>query len=165
MRFTIFITLIVMLSIGYADGRNGNPDVKVRIAATVVDYLEMITLSDIDVGTVIPGDDILRLDPRNDTGAGMIKIRGRRNSSIQLSYSAQVEMVNLTTNTTLAVNYSVAGNTDNNQSASDTFTINPTTVTLNNSGEYFLWIGCEFSLLNLSPGQYDGDFVVEVDYN
>lgn len=146
-------------------GQSGNPEIKVQVSATVVDYLEMITLADIDVGTVIPSKDMLRLDPRNDQGAGIIKIQGRANSSIQIAYSSQIQMVNLATNSALTVNYSVSGSANNDQSASELFTTNPANVLLNNNGEYILWIGCEFSLTDLVSGQYDGDFVVEVDYN
>ncbi len=146
---------------------NGQPDagVKVRIEATVVDYIEMITLADIDVGTVIPSDDILRLDPRNDQGAGLMLVQGRSEATIQISYSKQVEMINVQSATTLTVDYEVSGNGNNEQSSSVLFTSNPETVILNRDGEYYLWIGCAFSLSQLVPGQYDGDFVIEVDYN
>jgi len=140
-------------------------DVKVNIQATVVDYIEMITLADIDVGTVIPSDEFLRLDPLSDQGAGIIALQGRQNASVQVSFSAQVEMVNVITDHALTVNYAVAGNGDNDQAAASLLISNPATVQLNSSGEYYLWIGCEFSLIGLVPGQYDGDFSIEVDYN
>ncbi|MCF7824529.1 MAG: hypothetical protein K9N35_10210 [Candidatus Marinimicrobia bacterium] len=159
------LALLVMLVLsGAVFGQGGNPEVKVRITATIEDYIEMITLSDIDVGTVVAGEDYLRLNARNDPGAGIIKINGRANASVQINFSAQVEMINLSSNTSLTVNYNVSGNGENNQSASDVFTTNPMTVVLNHNGEYYLWIGCSFSLQDLVPGQYDGDFVVEVDY-
>ena len=63
------------------------------------------------------------------------------------------------------MNYLLSGGPENNQSASVQFTSNPATVVLNADGVYFIWIGCRFSLKNLVSGQYDGDFIVEVDYN
>ncbi|NQV15366.1 hypothetical protein HQ531_07900 [bacterium] len=160
---TILISIVLLVALVFGQGEI--PELRVRIAATVVDYIEMTTISDIDVGTVIPSEDILRLDPRTDQGAGIIKVHGRENASILVTFSGQVEMVNLAGNTTLTVTYAVSGNQDNDQSGSELFTINPNTITLNNYGEYYMWIGCEFSLLNLVSGQYDGDFAIEVDYN
>ncbi len=157
-------TLVAILFSSLAISQS-NPDVNVTIAATVVDYIEMITLADIDVGTVLPSEDVLRLDPRTDQGAGIIALLGRQNASVQVSFSAQVEMSNVITDQSLTVKYTVAGNGENDQAASSLLTANPATVQLNASGEYYLWIGCEFSLLNLVPGQYDGDFAIEVDYN
>lgn len=165
MKKMLRIILILVSLVGATLGQGRRSDVNVNIAAEVVDYLEMITISDIDVGTVIPSDDILRLDPRNDQGAGIIKVQGRANASIQVNFSSQVEMVNVATNSTLTVTYSVSGNGDNNQSESELFTTNPANVQLNNNGDYYVWIGCEFSLLEIVAGQYDGDFVIEIDYN
>ena len=159
----ILLVILFMLSPGFS--QDGSPSVKVRIEATVEDYIEMITIADIDVGTVIPSEDYLRLDPRNDQGAGLIKIHGRQNASVQISYTSQIEMTNFATEIPLSVVYTVSGNTENNQSASEFYTSNPVTVSLGTTGEYYIWIGCEFSMLNLVAGQYDGDFVIEVDYN
>jgi hypothetical protein len=157
--------MLVGMSIFGQSSTPGKTSVSVTIAATVINQIQMITIADIDVGTVIPSDDILRLDPRTDQGAGIIMIQGRENASIQISYSAQVAMVNASTNADLVVDYTVCGNLENRQPTSVLFTSNPTTVTLNNNGEYFLFVGCSFSMSELVSGQYDGDFVVEVDYN
>ncbi|MCF7826364.1 MAG: hypothetical protein K9M55_09010 [Candidatus Marinimicrobia bacterium] len=158
------LLLLTMNSFGQ-DSSKDKTSVSVSISATVVDQIQLITLADIDVGTVIPSEDILRLDPRKDQGAGIIKVLGRQNSSIQISYSSQVEMVNLASNSILLVSYNIGGSVDNDQTASDVFSTNPVTVNLNGEGEYYLWIGCSFSMKNLVPGQYDGDFILEVDYN
>lgn len=161
-------TIFLLLAFGLSFGQNSTTDqtnVSVSISATVMDQIQMITLSDIDVGTVIPSEGILRLDPRQDQGAGLVKVLGRKNSSVQITYSNQVEMSNIASNTTLLVNYSLGGYRENDQTASEVYTTNPVAVNLNGEGEYFLWIGCSFSLKDLVPGQYDGDFVLEVDYN
>ncbi|NQV49653.1 MAG: hypothetical protein HQ507_04115 [Candidatus Marinimicrobia bacterium] len=159
------LMIIAVLYLAPLFGQGTSSSVSVKVTANVVQFIEMITLADIDVGTVIPSEDMLRLDPRTDQGAGIILVQGYADASIQISYSAQVEMVNLSTQTPLTVNYSVSGNGENLQSASTLFTSNPETVALNDKGEYYLYIGCAFSLLDLVPGTYDGDFVIEVDYN
>ncbi len=165
MKFSKQFVIVMTLMVSAGFGQVSNPKFNLEVSATVVDFLEMITISDIDVGTVVASEDVLRLDPRTDQGAGLIKIEGRQNSSIQIAYSGQVEMVNLTTNSSMTVTYTLSGNGANAQSASQLFTTNPETVVLDDKGEFFIWIGCSFSLLDLAPGQYDGDFVVEVDYN
>ena len=157
------IIIIILSSMGLA--QTNRSSVNVSVSATIQDYLDMITLADIDVGTVIPSDDRLVLNPQTDQGAGIIMIRGRENASIQVGYSAQVEMINQSTSSTLLVQYSVFGNAENLQSSSTILELNPETVTLSGGGEYFLYIGCSFGLANLEQGQYDGDFVIEVDYN
>jgi len=157
------LLLALLVNSGFAQKQQTGA--KTRVEAEVVEYLEMITLADIDVGTIIPSQDVLRLNPRTDSGAGIIKVQGRPNSKVQVSFSSQIEMVNVATSNTLTVTYQVSGNKDNDQSASDIVTTNPEVIELNDTGEYYLWIGCEFSMANLVSGQYDGDFVIDVDYN
>ena len=165
MRQILKRVILNALTLSLLFGQDIGSSVSVNVTAHVMEFIEMITLADIDVGTVIPSEDMLRLNPQADQGAGIIMVQGRSNSSIQINYSAQVEMMNLSTNRPLTVHYSVSGNVENQQSASTLFTSNPETVTLNSKGEYYLYIGCAFSLLDLTPGTYDGDFVLEVEYN
>lgn len=158
--------IIVLLAVGSAVlGQQKNSPQDINISATVVEQIEVITLSDIDAGIVLPGQEEKLISPITDDGAGVLRLEGQGNSSIQVSYSKQVTMTNLSTNQPLLMNYLLSGGPENNQSASALFTSNPATVVLNTEGVYFIWIGVRFSLENLVPGQYDGDFIVEVDYN
>ncbi|MCF7808003.1 MAG: hypothetical protein K9M49_04500 [Candidatus Marinimicrobia bacterium] len=159
----ILLLLVLFSTLGLA--QSDSPTVTARITATVEDYIEMVTLSNIDVGMIIPTEDMLRLDPRSDQGAGLILISGQKNASAQIAFTAHVEMTNFASDIPLNVYYNISGNGENNQSASEIFTTNPMTVNLSSIGTYYLWIGCEFSLKDLVPGSYDGDFVIEVDYN
>ncbi|NQV30686.1 MAG: hypothetical protein HQ508_07355 [Candidatus Marinimicrobia bacterium] len=136
-----------------------------NISAMVVDQIEVITLADIDAGIILPGQSEKIISPITDSGAGILRLEGQGGSSIQISYSQQITMTNLLTDTPLLMNYMISGGPENNQSASVIFTSNPATVALNPDGVYFIWVGCSFSLEGLVPGQYDGDFIVEVDYN
>lgn len=164
MKLLFFIIVVCLIWPSYGSAQDPKTRAEVTIQATVMDHLEMITLANCDVGTVVPSEGTLRLNPRTDSGAGIIKILGRPATSVQVTYSSQVQMVNVISNTELLVTYAVSGNKYNDQSASEIFTTNPQNVILNNEGEYYLYIGCEFSMENLVSGQYDGDFVIEVDY-
>jgi len=157
--------MIMLFSSLYAFSQGESSKLSLSVQATVVPLIEIITLADIDVGIIAPGDGILKVDPRFDQGAGIMKVEGNENSIVHVSYSPLIEMVNAQSNTTLVVRYALSGGGENNQSASDLFVTNPANVMLSNSGEYYIWIGCEFSLFSLVPGQYDGDFVLEVDYD
>jgi hypothetical protein len=164
MKTTNFIIVLVIVgSTLFAQRPNSSQDI--NISASVVEQIEVVTLSDIDAGVVLPGQEEKLISPITDGGAGLLRLEGQANSSIQVSYSKQVTMTNLFTNQPLLMNYMLSGGPENNQSASVLFTSNPATVVLNAEGVYFVWIGCRFSLENLVPGQYDGDFIVEVDYN
>ncbi|MBT4033717.1 MAG: hypothetical protein HOB84_11150 [Candidatus Marinimicrobia bacterium] len=146
-------------------GQQEKSAIELHISANVLDQIEVITISDIDAGIVLPGQEEKVISPITDGGAGVLRLEGQANSSIQVSYSIQVTMTNLDTNQPLLMNYMLSGSPENNQSASILFTTNPENVVLNSAGVYYMWVGCRFSLVGLVPGQYDGDFIVEVDYN
>ncbi len=136
----------------------------VQATAEVTDFVEMITLADINVGTVQPSQGIVNMDPRLDAGAGIIMLSGRPSASVRITYTPQVEMINAISGYTLTVNYNLAGHPHQNQNEATTFTTNPVQVQLGEEGEYYIWIGCLFNLSAVQPGQYDGDFVIEVEY-
>jgi len=138
---------------------------EINVSVIIKDYIEITTISDIDAGSVTPSSDILRIDPRTDSGAGIILLQGQKNKSVVVNYSPIVEMTHSESDMILVVNYEVSGSEENIQSNSTIFLENPEVVQLSDEGEYYLYIGCSFSLEEIRPGQYDGDFVVEVDYN
>ncbi|NQT96488.1 MAG: hypothetical protein HQ562_01975 [Candidatus Marinimicrobia bacterium] len=164
LKYLTLIILSLSLLMGQSD-RFDQASIELNISATVVDFLEMITLSDIDVGTVQPSQMEIRLDPRLDQGAGLIKIQGRQSSSIRIAFTQQVEMVNSATNHTMSIMYNLSGNSLNEQSSSNPINENPVSVNMSSNGEYYIWIGCYFSLAGVTAGTYDGDFVIEVEYN
>jgi len=161
MKRSVIMLLFVSMGLLGQQEQSG----EIHISATVVDQIEVITLSDIDAGTVLPGQQEKVIDPITDGGAGTLRLEGQANSSVQISYSQQVTMTNLNTTQPLLMNYMISGSVETNQANSVLFTTNPATVTLNAEGIYYIWIGCRFSLRRLVPGQYDGDFILEVEYN
>lgn len=162
-RFQIYTLLLLALSSRLA--AQGASSVEINVSARIQDYIEMVTLADIDVGTIVPSEEILRLDPRTNSGAGIIMIQGQKDKSVLVNYSKVVEMVHSNSNSVLPVTYEVSGSVENQPSTSVLFTTNPESIELNEKGEYYLFIGCSFNLNLVKPGQYDGDFVIEVDYN
>lgn len=154
---------ITMLSPVYCQNTSSSFDL--HISANVVETIEVITISDIDAGIILPGQEQKIISPITDGGAGSVMLQGQANSSVQISYSKQVTMTNLQAVEPLLMSYMLSGSNENNQSASLMLQNNPANVVLNSEGIYYVWVGCKFSLEGLVSGQYDGDFIIEVDYN
>ena len=138
---------------------------KISVSATVVGTIELITLQDIDIGVVTPSMEFIIVKPDEDQGAGLIKFTGQPNLGIRIIFSQTVIMV-AGDGSTLTVEYLVNGNKINEQGTSIPLLESPAEVVMNNDGEYFIWIGCQLDITKVVPGQqYDGDFVIEVEYN
>ena len=90
-------------------GQQEKSAIELHISANVLDQIEVITISDIDAGIVLPGQEEKVISPITDGGAGVLRLEGQANSSIQVSYSIQLTMTNLDTNHPLLMNYMLSG--------------------------------------------------------
>jgi len=166
-RFVNIIIIVGGITL-FAQNETDTPFVSsahINVTATVLGTIEMITLQDIDIGVVTPSMEFIIVNPGEDQGAGLIKFTGQPSLGIRIVFSQTVVMVSGEGNT-LTVQYLVNGNNTNEQGTSVPLEESPAQVALNNDGEYFVWIGCQIDISEVVPGQqYDGDFVIEVDYN
>ncbi len=160
----VIALMICMSCLSVLRAQDGS-GVDVNISANVIDQIEVITIADIDAGEIIPGPGEKVISPITDSGAGVLRIEGQRNSTVQVLYSKVVTMTNINATQPLIMNYQLSGGQESNQAESNIFQSNPATITLNEEGVYNIWVGCRFKLEGLVSGQYDGDFIIEVEYN
>jgi len=163
-RPLINLLLLLSLNLWAQKSSPSNATANLNVSVTVTDRLEMITLKDINIGSVLPSQVQVTVDPQDDQRAGIIKITGGSSARIKLSFTQQVEMVNSTTGGILLVKYRLSGNPLNEQNSSFQILKNPTSLDLSETGDYYIWVGCSFGLENIEPGNYDGNFGIEVDY-
>jgi len=139
--------------------------VLVNVTAVVQNAsVQMEMLTGLDIGEVQPSQKVIFVDPAMDPGAALIRLLGRPHAIVQVTYSESMEMTNAI-NQVMEVHYLVNGEEENEQFASTRFDQNPVVIRLNDQGEYYLWIGCRFIVENAVRGQYDGEFLLEVEYH
>jgi len=164
MMRNIILILFLLSNLSAQNSSDTKTSATLNVSVNVIDHLEMITLRNINIGTVLPSQILIDVDPRIDPGAGLIKVSGQNFSPLELDFTQQIEMVNSITNGILLVKYNISGGTTNNQNSSVKIIETPKSIILSNSGEYFIWVGCSFNLSDIEPGSYDGEFGIEVDY-
>jgi len=138
--------------------------IHVNVNATVVESIEMVTISDFNIGPVQPSQKEINIDPKDDGGAALLMFSGTPNRQIRVTYTAQVQMTK-PGSPSLTAYYSLSGFKKNEQSSSEIFQENPATVTLSNEGVYYVWVGCRLNIEKATSGAYDGDCAIEVEYN
>ncbi|MBN2732061.1 MAG: hypothetical protein JXR26_06510, partial [Balneolaceae bacterium] len=67
-------------------------------------------------------------------------------------------------NSSIDFNYLVAVNSENNQATSELISSDSRIFEMNSEGELFLWVGGRADISTIQPGNYTGDFVLEVEY-
>ncbi|NQV38736.1 MAG: hypothetical protein HQ509_12125 [Candidatus Marinimicrobia bacterium] len=168
MQRIIVFSFLILFQISVFGQETDSPlaaSANVNVSATVVGAIEMVTLQDIDIGVVTPSMEFIIIDPGENPGAGLIKFTGQPSMGIRIVFSKTVVMV-AGDGSTLTVQYLVNGNSNNEQGTSIPMEESPAQVVLNPDGEYFVWIGCQMDIREVVSGQqYDGDFVIEVEYN
>lgn len=145
-------------------GQNSVSSITISISATVQSSIELITLSDINIGSVQPSQFEIYVEPNRDAGAGSMIARGLPESGISISYVEEHILTHAESNETLTFYYQVAGNSEDNQTAAEILDGFSRDLNFNAEGEFFLWVGGRVNIQNAVHGQYEGEFTIEIEY-
>lgn len=135
-------------------------NVKTNVQATI----QMVTIRNINFGKVQPGQKQIIISPINSPEAAAMKAFGIPNADIKITYLPIRELNRHGGNEVLRFYYSLSGNTENEQETSQLIDFNNQNTQFNGIGEYYFWIGGRVNIADAKPGQYEGDFTIEVEY-
>lgn len=138
--------------------------IQIRVTARVVKTMEMITVRDMQFGQVQPGQEEIYIDPLNDTETGKMIATGTPDAQIRISFLPQRQLNRDNGSGTLMFYYEVAGNDEDDQASAELLQPDNRNLTLNSEGRYYLWIGGRVDVRNALPGNYNGEFTIEVEY-
>jgi hypothetical protein len=124
----------------------------------------LIPMQDMVIDEASARDGILNISPVNDAKAGKLLVKGKANTSIRLTYLNEIALVNSAGDGTLVCNYVVSGYKSDNQQASQPLDMVERVVQFNEKGEFYLWLGGTVDLTRARPGNYDGEFTIQIEY-
>lgn len=164
----IFISMIAFIPATAQDiSRSKEPlkfEAYINVSATVVESIQMITVNSMNLGNAPPGETIIRVNPINSMNAGFMIAVGTPTSEFRLNYSPVVELTQIDGDGKLIFNYDISGNNSENQSSSELFESENQIMQFNNDGRYYIWLGGRLNIENAVPGNYEGDFTIEIEY-
>lgn len=140
-----------------------NAEIDISVNAEVIRSLEMNTVRDINFSPVQPSQQQINIDPQTDSNTGKMVAIGDPNAPIRVSFVPKRILTN-DNGSTLVFTYSIAGNTRDDQSTAEILQPDNRNLSLNSDGRYYLWIGGNVAVENAEPGNYNGDFTIEVEY-
>lgn len=161
----VALILILFLNTGLEKSfAQGAREFSIVISATVPSTIELLTIQSIDFS----GDEIelgyVVIDPIENSSAGRMIARGNPNAEIQINYVRTRELRNIQTNNILVMEYSISGNSIDEQVTSEYLGQEDRDLRFNENGEFYLWIGASVDLSTAEPGNYEGEFSIEVEY-
>jgi hypothetical protein len=171
MKKTITALLLILAVIGFTtlnataqDQDEASSRISISASAQVVESIEMVTVRDMDFSPVQPSQQLISINPLSDTNTGKMIALGNADSQIRVSFVRERTLRHASGNSTLTFTYEIAGNDEDDQSSAEILQTDNRDLTLNSNGEYFFWIGGQINVENAKPGNYNGDFTIEVEY-
>ncbi len=164
---TIFLLGSFSLSLMAQNQNNTGTSVSISASATVIsNNIEVETISDmgiLDASQLQDGLEIT-INPVFDAEAGIMRARGQANAQIRVSYIEEMEIARREGPGSLFFVYEISGYPGNNQRESELLDLIERELRFNEDGEFYFWIGGHIDLSEAVPGNYDGEFTIEIEY-
>ena len=150
-----------------AQNQNNGTSISISASATVVGGdIDISTITDmgiIDAQRTQEGS-VLYINPVFDTQAGIMRASGNPGAQIRVSYLSEMVIERREGEGTITFNYEISGFESNNQRESELLDQIERELRFNEDGEFYFFIGGTVDLSNALPGNYDGEFTMEIEY-
>ena len=165
--YTLFFLLFhFLVTFALAQDENGT-SVNISASATVVgNGIELETISDIGIlqaSQLQDGDEVV-INPVFDPEAGIMRASGQPNAEIRVSYLSEMEVARREGPGVIFFEYEVSGYPGDRQRESELLDLLEREVRFNEDGVFYFWIGGTIDLSEALPGNYDGEFTIEIEY-
>lgn len=144
--------------------QNGPLSVSINVTADVQASVEMITIRSMDFQNTDRDAMIVILDPLQSPAAGQMVARGNPNAEFRVDYLQNRELTNTQGPGVLIFNYDVAGNSVDEQETAELLGQDIRDLQFNDQGEFYIWVGGRVDLTDATPGSYEGEFSIEIEY-
>ncbi len=147
---------------------NGNgTSISISASATVIGAdIELETISDmgiIDAQRTQEGTDIY-INPVFDSQAGIMRARGNPDAQVRVSFLKEMEVSRREGPGVILFTYEISGYPGDNQRESQLLTLIEHELNFSENGEFYFYIGGRVDLSEALPGNYDGEFTLEIEY-
>jgi len=146
------------------NGQNNGQFINITVSAEVQAVVEIETRANINLGRVSPGQESITVNPREDPGAGVLRVSGSPGMLFRVSFQEQRELIRVGGGSPLVFVYDVSGAQTENQFLSEPITLENRDLQMSEDGEYFFWVGGNMQLEGDILGQYEGEFTIEIDF-
>lgn len=139
-------------------------NVTINVSATVAGTVEMITINTVDFDEIEQEGSEVRVDPIFGERAGKMIARGTPNAEFRVDYIRERELINQNGDGVIFFSYEVAGNDIDDQETSELLDQDIRDLQFNDDGEFYFWVGGSVDLSDINPGNYQGEFTIEIEY-
>ncbi|MEQ9266647.1 MAG: hypothetical protein RLN81_15565 [Balneolaceae bacterium] len=165
MRYLTLLLFFSILGLNKANAQEADKvSAFVSISADVVQSIELITVNSMTFGNTQPGQREIYVNPINDVNAGYMIAVGTPGAEFRLDYFEQRVLTQTNGDGTLTFTYEISANDVEDQASSELLDYENRNIIFNAEGRFYIWVGGRVNLENAKPGNYEGDFTIEIDY-
>lgn len=139
-------------------------NVEISVSASVGGAIEMFTIQTMDFEEIERNENIISVNPIESARAGKMIARGAPNTEFRIDFLREQELTNTIGAGTLVFNYSIAGNSVDEQETAELLDQEMRDLQFNEDGEFFIWVGGNTNISEAEPGRYEGEFTLEIEY-
>jgi hypothetical protein len=168
-KLSKILLLAISLVIGYnksifAQKSSQKVETSIRIETTIVSSIELITVKSITVGNLQPGQEEVYINPISDINSGYMIAVGAPGADFRLNFERTRTLTQVNGDGSLIFEYELSGNDLEDQNSAELVSEDFRNLKFNTEGQYHIWVGGTINLRNARPGNYDGDFTIEIEY-
>ncbi|MEX0723635.1 MAG: hypothetical protein WD357_09485 [Gracilimonas sp.] len=164
MKSPILTILLIAFSSSLITAQNADITATVNVSAEVQQSIDIVTVSTMQFGNMQPGQREIYVNPINSANAGYMIAFGTPEAEFRLNYLPERELNQIDGDGTLTFTYEISGNSEEEQTTSELLELDNRNIRFNSEGLFYIWVGGRINLENASPGNYEGDFTIEIDY-
>ncbi len=169
--YRLFLVLMMIFFmhpiLGVAQNQQGSHSVRITASAEVIgNNIELETISDMGIidAQRTQGGDELYINPVFDSEAGIMRARGTPGAQIRVSFLEEMQITRREGGGSIFFVYEISGYAGDNQRESELLTQIEHELLFNQDGEFYFYIGGRVDLSEALPGNYDGEFTLEMEY-
>jgi len=136
----------------------------VNAAATIMNNLEMLTIRNIDLISVVKSKNIM-INSMKSPFAGLFKITGNPNARIRITFLQRETLVESIKGIgIIEAEYHLSTAFNDLQNQSTLIDIGEANLKLSDKGLLFVFVGTNLDLSAALPGEYQSEFTIELEY-
>lgn len=167
MKRTLLIALFLILGNYYVKGQNSETaeiNVSAEVIGSTQSAIEIITVNTIQLGNAQPVNGQININPVTNLNAGYMIAVGNPEAEFRLNYLPERILNQINGNGSLIFTYQISGNIEEDQATSELLDLENRNLRFNDDGRFYIWVGGIIDVSNAAPGNYEGDFTIEIDY-
>ncbi|TYP95663.1 protein of unknown function (DUF4402) [Fodinibius salinus] len=159
-----FLYLCCGLGFSTVTAQNADSQFSINVSADIVSSVEIITIRPMNLSDAKPQNNQIHIDPKSSRRAGKMVAVGNPNDKIRISFLENRQLTQQSGSQTVGFQYRVTGNTRDDQATAEKLNAENRDFRLNDEGRFYLWIGGQVDVSTAPPGNYRGDFTLEIEY-